>query len=48
LVSEAKTYDNNFLEKLKCDENTIYVFDKGYNDYKASEHFTAHRTGFVT
>jgi hypothetical protein len=46
--SEAKTHDHNFLQKLKCDENTIYVFDKGYNDYKAFEHFTAQRTGFVT
>lgn len=46
--SEAKTHDHNFLEKLKCDENIIYVFDKAYNDYKAFDHFTAHKTGFVT
>ncbi|MBJ7879228.1 IS4 family transposase [Gelidibacter salicanalis] len=46
--SEAKTHDHNFLEKLKCDENTIYVFDKGYNDYRAFEHFTIQKTGFVT
>ena len=46
--SEAKTHDHNFLEKLKCDESIIYVFDKGYNDYKAFEHFTAHKTGFIT
>lgn len=46
--SEAKTHDHNFLEKLKCDPYTIYVFDKGYNDYKAFEHFTDHKTGFVT
>jgi hypothetical protein len=46
--SEAKTHDHGFLEKLKCDENTVYVFDKGYNDYKAFAHFTAHKTGFVT
>jgi len=46
--SEAKTHDHKFLEKLKCDKNTIYVFDKGYNDYKAFEHFTAYETGFVT
>jgi hypothetical protein len=46
--SEAKTHDHNFLGKLECDENTIYVFDKGYNDYKAFEHFTAQKTGFVT
>lgn len=46
--SAATTHDHNFLEKLKCDENTIYVFDKGYNDYKAFKHFSAHNTGFVT
>ena len=46
--SEAKTHDHNFLEKLECNENTIYVFDKGYNDYKAFEHFTIQKTGFVT
>jgi hypothetical protein len=21
--------------KLKCDAHTVYIFDKGYNDYKA-------------
>jgi hypothetical protein len=46
--SEAKRHDHNFLEKLKCDENTVYVFDKGYNDYRGFEHFTAQKTGFVT
>lgn len=46
--SEARAHDHNFLEKLKCDDNTIYVFDKGYNDYKAFKHFSEHRTGFVT
>ena len=30
--SPATTHDHNFLEKLKCDDNTIYIFDKGYND----------------
>lgn len=38
--SEAKKHDHQYLDKLKCDENTIYVFDKRYNDYKAFEHFT--------
>ena len=46
--SPATTHDHNFLEKLKCDDKTIYVFDKGYNDYKAFRHFTDHKTGFVT
>jgi len=46
--SEAKKHDHQFLDKLKCDENTVYVFDKGYNDYKAFQHFTEKKTGFVT
>ena len=44
----ATTHDHQFLEKLKCDEHTLYIFDKGYNDYKAFEHFTEQNTGFVT
>ena len=46
--SPATTHDHNFLQQLKCDDNTVYVFDKGYNDYKAFTHFTAQSTGFVT
>lgn len=46
--SPATTHDHNFLKQLKCDDNTIYVFDKGYNDYKAFKHFTDNKTGFVT
>jgi hypothetical protein len=46
--SPATTHDHNFLKKLKCDDNTIYVFDKGYNDYKTFKHFTDNKTGFVT
>jgi len=30
------------------DPNTIYVFDKGYNDYKAFQRFCNNDTGFVT
>jgi len=29
------------------DLNTIYVFDKGYNDYKAFQKFSRNNTGFV-
>ncbi len=46
--SPATTHDHNFLEKLKCNDNTVYVFDKGYNDYHAFKHFSNHKTGFVT
>lgn len=40
--------DHVLLSKLKMDSNTIYVFDKGYNDYKAFQRFCNHQTGFVT
>jgi hypothetical protein len=46
--SPARTHDHKFLEKLKCDEHTVYIFDKGYNDYKAFAHFSEQSTGFVT
>jgi hypothetical protein len=46
--TEAKTHDHILLEKLKMDSNTIYVFDKGYNDYKAFKRFSDNNTGFVT
>ena len=46
--SSAATHDHMLLDKLKLNSNTIYVFDKGYNDYKAFEKFTHRKTGFVT
>lgn len=46
--SPARTHDHRFLEHLKYDENTLYIFDKGYNDYVAFAHFTEQKTGFVT
>lgn len=46
--SPATTHDHQYLNKLACDDNTIYIFDKGYNDYKAFAHFSQHHTGFVT
>jgi len=45
--SEAAKNDHMLLEKLKMDSNTIYVFDKGYNDYRAFKKFTDNQTGFV-
>jgi hypothetical protein len=44
----ASTSDHVLLSKLALDPNTIYVFDKGYNDYKAFYRFTEGKTGFVT
>jgi hypothetical protein len=46
--TSSATHDQRFLKKLSCDANTIYVFDKGYNDYNAFQNFTNHQTGFVT
>lgn len=46
--SPATTHDHQFLKKLICDDHTIYVFDKGYNDYKVFKYFTEQQTGFVT
>ena len=46
--SSATTHDHQYLKELSCDDNTIYVFDKDYNDYKAFKHFSEHQTGFVT
>jgi hypothetical protein len=46
--TEAAKYGHILLEKLKMDSNTIYVFDKGYNDYKAFKRFGENQTGFIT
>lgn len=46
--THAATHDHVLLNKLRMDSNTIYVFDKGYNDYKAFQRFCNNDTGFVT
>jgi hypothetical protein len=46
--TEAAKHDHILLEKLTLDTNTIYVFDKGYNDYKAFKLFSENQTSFVT
>ena len=46
--TNSATNDHVLLSKLKMDPNTIYVFDKGYNDYKAFKKFSDNETGFVT
>ena len=46
--THAATHDHILLKKLKFDPNKIYVFDKGYNDYKAFKDFCEHSTFFVT
>lgn len=46
--SSAATSDHLLLSKLTPDDNTVYVFDKGYNDYKAFKLFCEKGAGFVT
>ena len=46
--TEAARNDHFLLSKLKLDPNTIYVFDKGYNDYQAFKLFSNNNVGFVT
>lgn len=46
--TNAATNDHILLSKLKLNSSTIYVFDKGYNDYKAFRKFSDNQTGFVT
>lgn len=46
--TEAAKNDHVLLDKLKLDTHIIYVFDKGYNDYKAFKKFSDNQTGFVT
>lgn len=46
--TSGATSDHILLDKLALNKDTIYVFDKGYNDYKAFKRFSDHETGFVT
>lgn len=47
-ITNASTNDHVLLKKLRFDSNTIYVFDKGYNDYKAFKMLDENKTCFVT
>jgi hypothetical protein len=46
--TSAATNDHILLSKLELSQNIIYIFDKGYNDYKAFKLFSDNETGFVT
>ena len=46
--TDSSTNDHVLLKKLSLDKDIIYVFDKGYNDYKAFKLFSDTNTGFVT
>lgn len=47
-ISEAATNDITFLDQLDFEPDAIYVFDKGYVDYKRYEQLTAQGVFFVT
>lgn len=47
-ITEASRSDHYALGRLKMDPDTIYIFDKGYNNYLAFEAFCNSGTGFVT
>jgi IS4 transposase len=46
--TDASTHDHVLLDKLELNKDTVYIFDKGYNDYKAFKRFSDTQTGFVT
>jgi predicted RNA-binding protein with RPS1 domain len=46
--TSASTNDQTLLPRLELSSDLIYVFDKGYNDYKAFKRFSDSETGFVT
>lgn len=46
--TSAATHDHLLLKELSPDGNTIYVFEKGYNDYKAFKLFCEKGAEFVT
>jgi hypothetical protein len=46
--TSAVTNDHILLSKLELSPHIIYVFDKGYNDYKAYKLFSENQTGFIT
>lgn len=48
LITEAAINDHLLFEKQKSDANTISVFDKGYNDYRAFKLFRDTHTDFGT
>ncbi len=46
--TSAPTHDHILLCKLELSPHFIYIFHKGYNDYKTYNLFTEKQTGFVT
>lgn len=48
LVSNAKPHDRSKMEDLITENNCIYIFDKGYVDYKKFDSFSEKGVRFIT
>ena len=48
LVSNAKSHDRTKMKDLITENNCIYVFDKGYIDYKKFDEFSNKGISFIT
>ena len=48
IVSGAKSHDKTKMKELITEKGCIYVFDKGYVDYKEFDNFTSKNIKFIT
>jgi hypothetical protein len=48
VVSNAKSHDKIKMKELITEDNCIYIFDKGYVDYKIFDEFSSKGTRFIT
>ncbi|AWI04236.1 IS4 family transposase [Clostridium drakei] len=48
VVSNAKPHDRTKMKELITEDNCIYVFDKGYVDYKIFDEFSSKGIHFIT
>lgn len=48
VVSDAKPHDKTMMKELITENNCIYVFDKGYVDYKKFDEFSSEGIRFIT
>lgn len=46
--TDAATHDSTFMNDVDFSADHIYVFDKGYNDYRRFEYFNQQQISFVT
>ena len=48
VVSDAKSHDKTKMKDLITEKGCIYVFDKGYVDYKKFDKFSSEKIQFIT